>query len=151
MASLPPGASDPAQLLDQQPVAFQECLQRGRAGEASRVVGVELLPPVGRMDPAELEALAGELRGIAGIWPLVEIAGVAVDAQFLAHIAAGAAAGHGIEDTERFEVAQQVFDEVAAAVAGIAAVAVVAGSAKWYRLVRCGTGLALIGARGSLA
>ena len=50
--------------------------------------------------------------------------------KFAAYVAASAAAGHRVEDRLRLEIEQQVADEIAAAIARIASVAILAGSAE---------------------
>ncbi len=57
---------------------------------------------------------------------MMDVTRSAVDFQFVADIAASATAAHGIEDGIRLKVSQQVFNQIASAVAGIAAVTVVA-------------------------
>ena len=81
------------------------------------------------MGPDEIErVLRGKAGRVAGVEPLVDVPRHAGDAQLPAHVAAGAAAAHRVEDQAlRLEVQQQVLDQVAAAVAGPAAVAVLAG------------------------
>ena len=75
---------------DELAVAFQERVQRQRARQVEWIVRVPFLSPIGRMYPGEFEAFAGELRGVAGVLALVQIAGIAVNAQLLAHVAARA-------------------------------------------------------------
>ena len=73
-------------------------------------------------------------------------------AEFIADIAASAAPGHRVADKGRPEIKQKILDEVAAAVAWIAPVAILTGTVE---MVQAGevrdTGLALRGASGSLA
>ena len=54
------GLQDVAAMAEQQRVALQERVQRRRARQVARIVGVELLPPVGRMQPDEVEAASFE-------------------------------------------------------------------------------------------
>ena len=114
----------------EQSVAFKERTECRRAGKVTRIVGVEFLPPVWRVNPRELKTATRRLRGIARILILVQIAGPAVEGQFLAHVTARAASGHGVKHAGRFVISEQVLDEIAAAVTGIAAVAIVTGPAE---------------------
>src|SRR5258708_5290907 len=79
------------------------------------------------MNPGEFKACARELRGIAGVQPLMQVAGPAIDAKFRADIAARAAAGKWVKTRVNTEESQQVLDEVAATVAGVTPAAVLAG------------------------
>ena len=50
------------------------------------------------MNPDEVERLRGrESCGIAGVESLVDVPRHAGDAEFVAYVAAGAAAGHGVQ------------------------------------------------------
>src|SRR5712691_8859041 len=79
------------------------------------------------MKPAKLEAAPRELRGVAGVGACVQVTGPAIDAQFVAYVAACARAGHGVKARVHSVKREQVLDQVAAAIAGVAAVAVIAG------------------------
>src|SRR5579884_162571 len=106
-------------------VAAEERLQGWSAGEVAGIVGVELLPPVGRVCPDEVERLGVRkpLR-VAGVNPAVDVPIQTGDAEFLAYVGACPAAAHGVQDQAGAEVEEQVLDEIAAAVAGVAPVAV---------------------------
>src|SRR6266545_7806605 len=55
-------------VADELAVAAEKLLQRRGAGQVTRVVGVELLPPVGRVCPDEIERLGiGKASGLAGV------------------------------------------------------------------------------------
>src|SRR5260221_676345 len=77
--------------------------------------------------PLEAAGLAEKKIGIANVDALPNVGRYAIDGQFAAHVAACAAAGHRVEDISRLEKPQQVLDEVAAAIAGIATVAEIIG------------------------
>ena len=68
-----------------------------------------------------------EILRVAGVETLVDIAGHAGDAEFLANVAGGAAAAHRVEHQAGAEKRQQVLDELAAAVAGPVPVAIFSG------------------------
>ena len=77
------------------------------------------------MNPDEVELpRAVVLRLITRIEAGPDIERPAGNVKFDADVAAGAAARHGIEDGSRLEIQQQVFDEDAAAVAGIPRIAI---------------------------
>ena len=81
------------------------------------------------MGPDEIEGLhRGEVIRIAGVEALMDVEVQAGDAEFLANIGTSPRAAHGIADQAGMEVPQQILDEVAAAIAGVAAVAVLAGT-----------------------
>lgn len=129
--------------LYQKLVTGEKGFERWRPREVARVAGVELLPPIRGMNPAELEAIARELGGIAGVEIRMEVTRPAINAKFLAYVAAGSAAGHGVENTGCAKIANQVLDEIAATIAGIGAVAVFASAVEMIeaRQVRNGTGI----------
>ena len=98
-------------VADELAIAAEEVLQRGRAEEIAGVVGVEFLPPVGRVRPDEIERVGGrKIVRVAGVESLVNVEGEAVNAQILAHVAGGAAARHRVENQLRLEVGEQVLD-----------------------------------------
>ena len=66
--------------------------------------------------------------GIAGVVAAVDVPGHAGDAEFLADVGARPAAAARVKNQARLEVEKKVLDEVAAAVAGIGAVAIFAGA-----------------------
>ena len=121
--------SGPGAIADELAVAREEMLQRRRTRQVSGIVGVELLPPVSGMGPDEVEGLdGGEVIRIAGVETLMDVPREAGEAEFIADVAAGAAASHWVQNQGRLEIQQKILDEVAAAVAGLASVAVLAGS-----------------------
>src|SRR5579884_2058730 len=67
-------------------VAAQERLQGRSAGQVAGVVGVELLPPVGRVCPDEVERLGvGKSLRVACVNPAVDVPLQARDSEFLAY------------------------------------------------------------------
>ncbi len=81
------------------------------------------------MGPDELEGRSAETLGIASVQAAVDVPCHAGDAEFPADVRTCAAPGHRIEDdARRPEVEQEVPDQVAAAIAGIATVAVLTGT-----------------------
>jgi hypothetical protein len=95
------------------------------------------------MRPNEIKCLNGrKVGGIAGIEALMDVEREAWNAEFPAHITARPGAAHRIAYQSGLEVAQQVADQIAAAIAGIASVAVFTGTVKVIEAgqVRDGTG-----------
>jgi len=70
---------------------------------------------------------AAETIGVGGIEALADVQRQAGDFHFAAYVGASAAAGHRVKDVLGAEEKEQVADEPAAAIAGIAAVAVFTG------------------------
>src|SRR5579871_508988 len=116
---LPGGLEGTGTVSDELAVTPKERLQRRSAGEIAGIVCIQLLPPVGRVCPDEVEGFSGEALGVAGINASVDVPGHAGDAEFFAYILARPAAGHWVQEEVGPEVQQQIADEVAAAVAGI--------------------------------
>ena len=100
---------------EQEVIAIQECRSSdGQADKSLWIVGVFLLPPIGRMEPNEVElADSFVARRIAGIATLADVEADAFDPEFSAYVGASAGAGHGIENSFRPEVQQQILDEFA--------------------------------------
>ena len=123
---------DTGTICDERGVAFKECFQRRRARQVSWVVGVKLLPPLGRMRPDEIECRAGrqivEAVCVGRVKALADVPRQAGNAKFSAYVRACAASGHGIEDSLRVEKQEQVTNEPAATISRIFAVAVFTGA-----------------------
>ena len=69
-----------------------------------------------------------------------QVSGNARDCQFPANVLAGAASGHRVKDGGRPEKPQQVFDKIAATIAGIVAAAVFTGTAEMVEAREMGDG-----------
>ena len=102
------------------------------------------------MSPDEVEAASGEaccfaeeLVRVAGVKAVVDVARDAGDAEFRHTSRQVPLPVIGSKTVAGPEVAQQVFDEIAAAIAGIAAVAIFAGAAEMVQAgqVRDGAGI----------
>ncbi|EAQ81498.1 hypothetical protein DSM3645_27992 [Blastopirellula marina DSM 3645] len=110
-------------------IAAEKMLQRGRTGQIPWIVGIEFHAPVGGMCPDKIETVRPwELCRVTRIESRMDVERHAGDVHFIAYIAAGAGTRHGVKHHAWFEVAEQVFDQVAATIARIAAVAIFSGT-----------------------
>ena len=124
---LPAGSENRRTVLDELLIPIQKVREVRSRAHVPSVIRVDLLTPVGRMDPDEIELPCRVvLRLIAGVEPEANVETLAEDAKLVAHVPTCARSRHRIEDALRLEVEQQVFDQDAAAIAGIRSVPVVA-------------------------
>jgi len=85
--------------------------------------------PVSGMGPDEVERFhRRKVDWIAGVESLMDVEGHAGDAKFLAHIMARTAARHWVANERRFEIKQQILDEIAAAIAWPLTITVLIGT-----------------------
>ena len=103
---------------------IQESVECRTNGEVARVIAVYVLPPVWRVKPDEIETadvLVGlRIASVGTVEAGVEqVSRAAFDAEFAAHVGAGTAPRHWVQRALCTEVAQQILEEFAAAIAGI--------------------------------
>lgn len=101
------------------------------------IIAINLLAPIGRMRPNEVEAVASRkpLVGfrVGGVESAFNIGGKTWDGEFGADILTGAAPGHRVKDVCRAKEQEEVFDKTAAAVAGVTAIAVISGAVEMVK------------------
>ncbi len=99
-----------------------------------RIVSVNLLSPVWRVRPDEIECgtcgQAAEAVCVGGVKAVANVTRQARDGKLAAHVRTGAAAGHRVKDVLGVEEKKQVTDEPAAAITGVTAVAIFTGAAE---------------------
>ncbi len=101
------------------------------------------------MRPDEIEAgRFGELgvgAGVGSVETAFQVSGETGNCEFPTNVPTGATPGHWVEYGGRTEESQQVFDEVSATIAGVAAAPVVAGAARMVKAGEMGNGAGVAG------